>query len=148
MECRLESKLTAMGEGLAREHQQEMAAAGTLLDLEELACQIGDMVTRELTQREVLRRAEALDADEAECPDCGEACPRGQPEPVVLDGLRGEIAYQQPGFFCRRCRRSFFPASRFLGSAGTRDDHAQRVEEDGLGGQQPQQLCDGRRGDA
>jgi hypothetical protein len=133
---------------LAREHQQELAAAGTLVDLEELTCQIGDMVARELTQREVLRRAKALDADEAECPDCGELCPRGDLEPVVLDGLGGEIAYQQPSYFCRPCRRSFFPASGFLGSAGPGHGHAQRVEEDGLGGQQPGQLCDGRRGDA
>jgi hypothetical protein len=148
MECNLESKLKAMVEGLAREHQQEMGAAGTLVDLEELACQIGDMVARELTQREVARRAEALDADEAECPDCGDLCPRGDSEPVLLDGLRGPIGYQQPSYFCRRCRRSFFPAGRFLGSAGTRHGDAQCVEEDGLGGQQPGQLRDGRRGDA
>ena len=148
MECRLETKLKTMIEGLAREHQQELAATGTLIDLEQLTCQIGDMVTRELTQREVLRRAEALDADEAECPDCGEVCPRGDPEPVLLDGLRGEIGYNQPSYFCRRCRRSFFPAGGFAETAGTGHGHSVDVAEDGLGGQQPGQLCDGRRGDA
>jgi hypothetical protein len=148
MECRFETKLKAMIEGLAQEHQQELVAAGTLVDLEELTCQIGDMVAQELTQREVLRRAEALDADEAECPDCGAVCPRGQPEPVLLDALRGEIGYNQPSYFCRRCRRSFFPAGRFPGTACTSHGDAERLEEDDLDGQQPGQLCDGRRGDA
>lgn len=133
MDCRLESKLKAMMDGLAREHQQELEAAGTLVDLEELTCQIGDMVTRELTQREVLRRAEALDADEAECPDCGKLCPRGQPEPVVLQGLRGEVAYNQPSYFCRHCRRSFFPDGRFPGIASACHGHTERLAEDGLG---------------
>jgi len=148
MECRLETKLKAMIEGLAREHQQELAAAGTMVDLEELTCQIGDMAARELTQLEVQRRAEALDADEAECPDCGRLCPRGELEPVVLSGLRGEIAYNQPSYFCRHCRRSFFPAGRFSGGAGSGHGHAECIEEDGFCGQQPGQLCDGRRGDA
>jgi hypothetical protein len=148
MECRLEAKLKAMIEGLAREHQQELAEAGTLVDLEELTCQIGDMVTRELTQREVTRRAKALDVDEARCPDCGKRCPRGEPEPVVLDGLRGELAYRQPSYFCRHCRRSFFPRGRFVGAGGAEHGHAECLAEDGLVGEQPEQLRDGRRGDA
>ena len=49
MQCRLEAKLKAIIERLARDHQQELAEAGTLVELEELTCQIGDMVTRELT---------------------------------------------------------------------------------------------------
>jgi hypothetical protein len=89
------SQVKAMIEGLAREHQREPGETGTLGELEKLTCQIGDMVTRELTQREVTRRADALDVEEALCPGCGNLCPRGEPEPVVLDGLRGELAYNQ-----------------------------------------------------
>jgi len=148
MECRLEAKVKAFVEGLAQEQQEVLAKAGTLVELEELTCQIGDRVTRELTQWEVARRAQALDAEEAKCPDCGKLCPRGQPEPVVLEGLRGELAYNQPSYFCRHCRRSFFPGSRFSGGGGAEHGHAGRVAEDGLGGKQPGQLRDGRRGDA
>jgi hypothetical protein len=148
MDYRLEAKLKAMIEGLAREHQQELAEAGTLVDLEELTCRIGDMVTRELTQREVTRRAEALDVEEALCPTCGGLCPRGEPEPVVLDGLRGELAYRQPSYFCRRCRRSFFPGGRVSGTGGAEHGHAERLAEDGLVGEQSEQLRDGRRGPA
>lgn len=146
MECRLETKLKAMIEGLAREHQRELAEAGTLVELEALTCQIGDMVTRELTQREVSRRAEALDMEQAKCPDCGESCGRGEREPVVLDGLRGELAYSQPSYFCRGCRRSFFPDGRFPGAGGAEHGHAERLAEDGLGGKQPGQLRGSRRG--
>src|SRR4030042_1847300 len=110
MECRLEARIKAVIETLAREHQQELAEAGTLVDLEALTCQIGDMVTRELTQQEVVRRARAVDTEQAECPDCGAFCPRGEPGPVVLDGLRGQPAYNQPRSFWRRGGRTFFPA--------------------------------------
>ena len=148
MECRLETKLKTMIEGLAREHQQELETAGTFVDLEELTCQIGDMVARELTQRELTRRAEALDVEESKCPDCGEPCLRGQPEPVVLDGLRGELAYSQPSYFCRHCRRSFFPDGCFPGAGGAEHGHAEGLAEDDVGRKQPGQLRDSRRGDA
>ena len=44
MECLMRTRVKAMVEQLAREHQQEPAAAGTLVDLEELAVEIGDEV--------------------------------------------------------------------------------------------------------
>jgi hypothetical protein len=108
MDCRLQARMRAMVEELAREHQQELADAGTLVDLEELTCQIGDEVTRMRTERELVRRGGEHDGQSAACPDCGRACPPdAEPEPVVLAGLRGEIAYRQPKHFCDRCRRSF-----------------------------------------
>ena len=148
MDCRLETKVRTMIEGLAREHQRELEAVGTLVDLEELTCQIGDMVARELTQGELTRRAEALDVEEAKCPDCGEPCLRTEPEPVVLDGLRGQLAYSQPSYYCHRCRRSFFPDGGFPGAGGAEHGHAAGVAEDGVVGKQPGQLRDRRRGDA
>lgn len=118
MDCRLEARMKAMVEALAREHQQELAAAGTLVDLEELTCQIGDEVTRMLTEQELVRRGQEQHGQPADCPDCGRHCvPISDPEPVLLTGLRGELAYAQPRHFCDRCRRSFFPAGRALGPA-------------------------------
>lgn len=132
MECRLETELKTMIEGLARKHQQELEAAGTLVDLEELTCQIGDMVTQELTQQEVVRRAKAMDVDQAVCPDCGKVCIRDRLEPVLLQGLRGELAYNQPSYYCRHCRRSFFPDGRRTGTVSEGHGHTERLEEDGL----------------
>lgn len=137
MECRMKSRVKAMVEELAREHQRELAAAGTLVDLEELICQIGDEFARQLYESELGSRArQAADAEQCECPDCGALCPRGQPEPVVLQSSRGEIGYNQPSYFCGHCRRSFFPAGRSFGTAGAEHGHAEDFAEDGLGGQQ------------
>ena len=77
-------EIRAMVEDLAREHQQELAQAGMLVDLEVLTCQIGDEVARQLYQHELLGRAEeAMKKEIAECPTCGEPCMLGQPEPTV-----------------------------------------------------------------
>lgn len=149
MECRMRTRVKAMVEQLAREHQQELAAAGTLVALEELTAQIGDEFGRQLCENELTSRSErAAKLEQCECPECGLLCPRGEPEPVVLQGLRGEVGFSQPSYFCRRCRRSFFPAGGPIGVAGAGHGHAEDSTEDGLGRQQPGQLSDGRRGDA
>lgn len=149
MECLMGTRVKAMVEQLSREHQQELAAAGTLVNLEELTAGIGDEVGRQLCENELASRSErASKLEQCECPTCGMLCPRGEPEPVVLQGLRGEIAFSQPAYFCSRCRRSFFPAGRSFGIAGAEYGDAEDFAEDGLGGQQPGQLRDGRRCDA
>jgi len=137
-----------MVEALAREYQRDLAAAGTLVDLEELTAEIGDEFGRQLCENELRDRAKrAANVEHAECPECGSLCPRGEEEPMVLQGLRGQLAFRQPGYFCRRCRRSFFPSGGSPGAACAEHGHTERVAEDGLGREQPGQLRDGRRGD-
>lgn len=137
MDCRFEARVQAMVEQLAREHQQELAAAGTLVDLEELTCQIGDEVGRRLAERELNRRSRQLAERPANCPDCGNFCtPMPEPEPVVLAGLRGELAYSQPRHYCDRCRRSFFPSGGVSGPAGAQHGHDERSQKGGVGRRQ------------
>jgi hypothetical protein len=134
MDCRLEARMKAMVAELAREHAAELAAAGTLVDLEELTCQIGDEVTRSLTEQELVRRGQEQRGQPADCPDCGRYCvPMPDAEPVVLAGLRGSVAYAQPRHFCDRCRRSFFPSGRPLGDSSAKHGHNQSLAEGGLG---------------
>jgi len=138
MDCRLNDRIRAMVEDLAREHQRELAEAGTLVDLEELTCEIGDEVARQLCQHELFGRAErALKEEFADCPDCGERSMACVPEPTLLEGLRGELAYNQPRYYCPRCRRAFFPDGRFTGTSDQEHRYAERDAEDGLGGKQP-----------
>jgi len=138
-----------MVENLAREYQRELAAAGTLVALEELTAEIGDEFGRQLCENELLDRARrAANVEQCECPECGLLCSRGEPEPLVLQGLRGEVAFSQPSYFCQRCRRSFFPSGRSFGAVCAEHGDAENVAEDGLGGKQSGQLCDGCRGDA
>lgn len=134
MDCRLKAELTATIKALAQKHHQELAAAGTLADLEELTCEIGDQVTRLLTEQELARRGQGDRDQPAACPDCGEEClPMPDPDPVVLTGLRGELAYTQPRHYCDRCRRSFFPSGRAVGPACAQHRHHAGVTEGGLG---------------
>jgi len=149
MDYRLNAKIKRIVEELAREHQQALGDAGTLVDLEELTCQIGDEVGRQLCQCEIVARAEqAAGLREVDCPECEEVCPAEDPEPTLLQGLRGELAYNQPRYYCPRCRRSFFPGGRLTGPDGEEHRHAQCLAEDGLGGKQSGQLRERRGGHA
>lgn len=146
MDCRLEARMKEFVEELAREHQADLSAAGRLVDLEELTCQIGDELTRMLTERELARRGQELEGRTATCPDCGRVCPcSAAPDPVLLTGPRGSLGYTQPKHYCDRCRRSFFPdGGNFGNRSAERGDH-QGAANDDLG-RSEQQLCDSGRG--
>jgi hypothetical protein len=45
------------------------------------------------------------------CPDCGHPGERkAECEPRILQTDRGEVSWLEPSYFCRSCRRSFFPS--------------------------------------
>jgi hypothetical protein len=141
MDCRLQARMKEMVDELARDHQRELAAAGRLVDLEELTCQIGDEFTRLLTEKELARRGHADRGEAACCPDCQREClPDHEPEPTVLQGLRGEVAFAQAKYFCDRCRRSFFPSVGAARSSAAKYRHDQSVAKGDLGGSQQRQL--------
>lgn len=146
MDCRLEARMKEFVAELAREHQADLAAAGTLVDLEELTCQIGDEVTRLLTERELAHRAKLQEGQSGSCPDCGQVCPSAAPDPVLLTGLRGALAYAQPKHYCDRCRRSFFPAGRTVGPLAAEHGDDEGAATGGLGRSEQRQLSHGRRG--
>jgi uncharacterized protein with PIN domain len=126
---------------LAREEQARLRAAGTMVELEELACEIGDEFTSQLMSLEMADRSnQAAEATTRKCPDCGEFCGQGDPKSRKLTGVRGEIHYHEPAFYCPACRRSFFPGSRRIGATSTRDSDAQVASENDLGRGQPEQL--------
>lgn len=141
MEGRLKAKVLAMTMELAREEQARLRAAGTMVELEELACEIGDEFTSQLMSLEMANRSnQAADSTTSECPDCGNGCGQGNPNSRALAGLRGEIHYQEPTFYCPACRRSFFPGSRQRGSLRPGNGNPQVAAEDDLGRVQPRQL--------
>lgn len=134
MECRLKARMKEMVLELALEQQQALAAAGTLADLEELTCEIGDEFSRMLTEHELSRRCQQHADAVADCPDCGRSCqPDAAPDPVLLIGLRGTLSYAQPKHHCNRCRRSFFPAGRAIGSSRAWHGDDEGVGESDLG---------------
>jgi hypothetical protein len=112
MDRPLQSELVELVRGFAERHQAQLAAAGTLVSLEELTAEMGDAVARELANQELRRRSATVAAAATQaCPECGAACSvEPDPEPVLLQGLRGELEYTEPRCHCTRCRRDFFPS--------------------------------------
>jgi len=83
--------------------------AKTFDELEGECTEVGDWLTSQVLQRRV---ATPSATDEPPCcPDCqqpGELLP--DDEVRIVQTSRGEAAWSEAGWFCRRCRRSFFPS--------------------------------------
>lgn len=113
MDDRLRKRILEMSTQLAIEEQERLEAAGTLVDLERLTVEIGDELTRQLTGSVLAARAEkAAKQPRHHCPDCAKECAVEDTEPLILQGLRGEIEYCEPRCHCPSCRRSFFPGGQ------------------------------------
>jgi hypothetical protein len=98
MDDRIRREVSEFVMGLSTSQQEKLAAAGTLIDIEKLTAEIGDEVARQLANLELSRRSDALcEQPTHACPDCGKAC-RIEPdlEPIILQGMRGEIEYAEP----------------------------------------------------
>ncbi len=119
MDCRLQARVKEMVEELGiREHQQELAAAGTLVDLEELTCQYWRRVHPAVNRaRSWARRGETHRQRPADCPDCGRHClPDYEPEPTLLIRLARRVgALCNPSISATAVGGLFFPLAARLG---------------------------------
>ena len=113
MDDRLRREVLRFIEGLALREKDRLAALGTFAEIEDLTSEIGDEVSRQLARFELTRRAEEMIATGVHaCPECGKEAPvEAEREPLILQGMRGEIEYSEPVCRCTRCRVSFFSAS-------------------------------------
>ncbi len=113
MDSELKTRLSGIVRQLAEQEQQRLRAAGTFVELEELACEIGDEVTRQLMSGQLSERGhEMADGGSQACPDCDQSCPSSRAHHRQLESSRGEIEYFDPAYDCLVCRRAFFPGSR------------------------------------
>jgi hypothetical protein len=83
--------------------------AKSFAELEDECVAAGDWLTSQVLQRRVGTRGIA-DGPPC-CPHCrrpGERLP--DDEVRILQTSRGEVAWSEAGWFCRPCRRSFFPS--------------------------------------
>ena len=134
MDGLLKAKVKALTMELARAEQARLRGAGTMMELEELACEIGDEITSQLMSLELADRCnEAAELATCECPDCGDCCCQGAPKSRQLTGVRGEVSYREPTFYCPACRRSFFPGSGQCGTFSAGDGDSEVAREDDLG---------------
>lgn len=119
MDSELTTRISGLIRQLAEQEHNRLRAAGTIVELEDLACEIGDEVTRQLLGGELADRSnEAAEVESQPCPDCGLGSTRREPHRRRLDSSRGELEYFEPAFHCSACRRAFFPGSGINRSAG------------------------------
>ena len=139
MDDRMKKHVSEFVRELAQQQQEELNAAGTFVELEDLTAEIGDEVAQQLAKRELERRAETCASEgEHPCPDCGRACPvEADREPLILQGARGEIEYGEPRCHCPRCRRDFFPSGGPFGPSAPGERDAGRLGKDRVGGGDP-----------
>jgi hypothetical protein len=95
---------------------------GTLFsEIEELGVQIGDAVCREFLRQAVSEQARADGegcGQEHRCPTCDGPLEPREAEPKPLLTRRGEISWQEPQAYCRKCRKAFFPSVEEFGHSG------------------------------
>ena len=127
MDDRMRREVSEFASALAKSQQEKLAAAGTFVEIEELTAEVGDEVARQLANLELSRRSEALCGQPAHaCPDCGKECSlEPDLEPIILQGIRGEIEYAEPRCHCSRCRRDFSPSGRPIGTSAARERDAE-----------------------
>lgn len=83
----------------------------TFSELEDECIEAGDLLTAGVLERRVTQRE--TPQNEGGCPSCQRAGARLPDDEVrVLQTDRGEVGWMEPAFYCRWCRRSFFPSLR------------------------------------
>jgi hypothetical protein len=80
-------------------------------ELEELAVQIGQAVSRSLMDQALANQAQTLPEGAETCGVCGAAVRSGPPpEPRALTTTVGPVGWEQPKRYCPTCRAAFFPS--------------------------------------
>lgn len=149
MDNELRARIAWVVRQLAEGEQKRLRVAGTLIELEEIACEIGDEVTRQLLKGGLVERSnEVAEASSQACPDCGQSTTHSELHHRQLESTRGEIEYFEPAYHCPSCRRAFFPGSAIDRLVRASHGDPEADGEDRVGGEQPQQLRDGRGGGA
>jgi len=134
MDSELRTRISGIVNQLAEREHQRLGAAGTFVELEELACEIGDEVTRQLLAGQLADRSrEVADSGSQWCPDCGQSSSRVEMQQRELDSLRGTIEYDEAAYHCPTCRRAFFPGSRLDGPLRASHDDSEVDRKDRLG---------------
>jgi hypothetical protein len=82
-----------------------------LIDLEQDACELGDAIACELLGQVLQDQADADHAEQsAPCTVCGCIGDRRDDLPRNVQTRRGKVAWQEPQYYCKSCRKAFFPS--------------------------------------
>ena len=85
-------------------------------EIEDLAVQVGQTLSRQLLDQALQRQAaETAPAEEQVCPSCQGPLKPGDPEPRIVMTRAGDAEWKEPSTTCPRCRRAFFPSVEATG---------------------------------
>ena len=80
-------------------------------DLEELAIQIGQAVSRSMMDQALVGQAQAVPATAQTCGVCGTPVQSGPPgQPRTVTTTVGTVHWTEPTRYCPQCRAAFFPS--------------------------------------
>jgi hypothetical protein len=81
--------------------------------IEELTCQISDLLGAELLHLALQRQADQPPPAELQvCPACQGPLRHDAPEPRSVHTNTGTADWLEPARYCSRCRRAFFPSEQ------------------------------------
>lgn len=87
----------------------------TFDEIESHANSLGDQFSALLAQKSLDHSAEVA-GELPRCPKCDQpGCQIQEPDPRVIQIARGEVQWNEDEYFCRKCRKAFFPSDRSLG---------------------------------
>lgn len=87
----------------------------TFDELEKDSIDVADVIGMAMLEENVRKGEDP--AGTCRCPKCDRLSPRQEDaEPRVLQTDRGEVSWLEADYFCRLCRRSFFPSDGSLGA--------------------------------
>jgi hypothetical protein len=79
-------------------------------ELEQLALQLGQVVSREVLLQALQAQAAAAPEKALLCPVCGQPTTPADPEPHLAKTDVGEVTWSEPARTCQHCRKAFFPS--------------------------------------
>jgi NADH pyrophosphatase NudC (nudix superfamily) len=80
-------------------------------DLEDIAVELGQIVSRNMIEQAVARQAAPVPAEAEVCSGCGQpVTPRSDTEPRAVSTQVGMARWEEPKRYCPKCRAAFFPS--------------------------------------
>jgi hypothetical protein len=98
--------------------------------LEDAAMAIGDAVTQEILAAELTACGEGRH----DCPRCRAPGLRKKERRRTIQSRRGDVELVEPEYYCKRCRRSFFPSLGGVGFGAGTSVESEHVGESGVRG--------------
>jgi hypothetical protein len=127
----LRRRLTACVRAYRAEMGEKVDFCKRFDQIEDEACEVGDDLSAALIEELLAEQAATSSRGElACCPRCQRPGRPEEPEPRVVQTRRGDVAWQEPKYYCRHCRQAFFPSVENSGGGRGPNRQSGRTAED------------------